>query len=186
MKNVQWCDWDLEGLEFCSFNKSEDGWLLEGVVIGSRNSKYGARYSVHVDTKFITREVKVDYIGGASLHVSHNAQGAWHDCLRDEPILSLTGCNDVDIGVTPATNMLPIRRLNLAKEKGLEIDVAYVPLPTEVKGNFLPRLARQRYTCLEPGRRYRYEGILRNFVAELEVDCDGLVLDYPETFRRII
>lgn len=186
MSNVQWCDWEGEGLEFCSLNKCEDGWLLEGVVIGSRKSKYGARYSVRVDTLFVTREVTVEYIGGGSLHVSHDGQGIWHDLLRAEPIPSLTGCKDVDIGVTPATNTLPIRRLNLSTEESLELDVAYVPLPAEVKGKFLPSPAKQRYTCLEQGRIYRYEGIFRGFVAELEVDADGLVLDYPETFRRVI
>ncbi len=49
--------------------------------------------------------------------------------------------------------------------------------------------AAQRYTCLKPlgpdGGLYRYEGRFRGFSAELPVDSDGLVIDYPETFRRI-
>ena len=49
---------------------------------------------------------------------------------------------------------------------------------------------RQRYTCLERGEydgRYRYEdeGLFQGFTADLSVDADGLVLDYPGLFRRI-
>ncbi|MGD1879600.1 MAG: hypothetical protein ACFB13_19120 [Kiloniellaceae bacterium] len=32
--------------------------------------------------------------------------------------------------------------------------------------------------------RGRYEGLFRNITAELPVDGDGLVMDYPETFKR--
>ena len=53
------------------------------------------------------------------------------------------------------------------------------------QGAFLPLRAEQRYTCLRQGRRYLYEGLFRGFSAELELDEAGLVLDYPDTFRRV-
>jgi len=46
----------------------------------------------------------------------------------------------------------------------------------------------QRYTCLErgdDGSLYRYEGLGTGFVTNLPVDPDGLVLDYPDIFRRV-
>ena len=51
-------------------------------------------------------------------------------------------------------------------------------------------VSRQRYTCLErdaDGGLYRYEdrGTFRGFTADLPVDADGLVLDYPGIFRRL-
>jgi len=65
-----------------------------------------------------------------------------------------------------------------------EIRVAYLPVP-----ELAWRAVAQRYTCLAPrgaaGGRYRYEGVFRDFTAELPVDADGLVMDYPETFRRV-
>ena len=81
--------------------------------------------------------------------------------------------------------MLPIRRLALAEGASAEILAAYVPLPAEVTGPFVPKPAPQRYTCLEQDRLYRYEGLFRGFSAELRVDAHGLVLDYPETFQRV-
>jgi uncharacterized protein len=43
----------------------------------------------------------------------------------------------------------------------------------------------QRYTCLEPGRRYRYEALDGSFTREIEMDEGGLVVTYPGLFRRI-
>jgi hypothetical protein len=43
---------------------------------------------------------------------------------------------------------------------------------------------RQRYTCLTPLRRYRYEAVDGTFTREIEVDERGLVVTYPELFRR--
>jgi uncharacterized protein len=46
---------------------------------------------------------------------------------------------------------------------------------------------RQRYGCLQAradGGLYRFEALPSGFTAELPVDADGLVLDYPGLFRR--
>ena len=47
----------------------------------------------------------------------------------------------------------------------------------------------QRYACLEKeggGGLYRFEILDGGFTADLPVDSDDLVLDYPGLFRRII
>ena len=43
----------------------------------------------------------------------------------------------------------------------------------------------QAYSCIELNREYRYEGIFRHFAANMKIDEDGLVLDYPTLFRRL-
>jgi hypothetical protein len=50
--------------------------------------------------------------------------------------------------------------------------------------DFAPRLDRQTYTCLAP-RLFRYQAADGSFEAELPVDEDGLVVDYPSLFERI-
>ena len=59
--------------------------------------------------------------------------------------------------------------------------MVYIPMPS-----LTPVIDEQRYTCIEPGRRYLYEAVDRTFSAELEVDEDGLVVDYPTLFRRLV
>jgi hypothetical protein len=86
----------------------------------------------------------------------------------------LYGAFDVDLSGSPLTNTLPIRRLDLARaEIGVahRLSVAWVLLPSlEVVQ------ADQIYTALGEGRiRYASE----TFSADLIVDDDGFVADYP-------
>ena len=183
---ARWQDWDRNGMEHCVLRQDDSGVTLEGAVAGTRHGLYGGHYFVRTDAAFKTREVRVDYVDGPRLHVEADGNGYWSDLLGQRPLSDLDGCTDVDIGITPATNTLPIRRLKLRQQESREIAAAYVPLPDQIEGDFLPIRAEQRYTCLLPDRRYRYEGLFRAFTAELEIDDAGLVLDYPETFRRIL
>ena len=113
----------------------------------------------------------------------HQHVATWRDAAGGHPLPDLQGCIDVYIRVTPATNTLPIRRLGLAVGDSRDIAVAYVPLP-QGAGDLRPRRVMQRYTRLDGPGRYRYEGLDSGFVAEIEVDAAGLVLDYPGVFRR--
>lgn len=167
---------------------TESGLSVESVVIGDRGATgYGARYTLRCDEHWRTREVRLHYLRGPSMHVSADGAGNWVDEMRGgAPLPDLDGCLDVDIGVTPLTNTLPIKRLALQEGEARPICAAYVPLPSQVEdGRLIPRPAEQRYTCLAPGQRYRYEGLFRSFTAELEIDADGMVIDYPDTFRRV-
>ncbi|AHD00007.1 hypothetical protein METH_04105 [Leisingera methylohalidivorans DSM 14336] len=186
MAVVRWQDWEGRGLEHCLCRETADGLLLEGVVAGTRHGEYGGRYLVRTDAGFRTREVRVQYVGGPCLHVEADGTGSWRDVVGNRELQALVGCIDVDIGITPATNTLPIKRLKLKAQESRDITAAYVPLPDQIDGDFLPQRAEQRYTCLTPDHRYRYEGLFRAFTAELEIDEAGLVLDYPDTFRRVV
>lgn len=182
---VRWKAWDGDGLEHCDVESGKQGLTLSGAVVGTRETRYGAFYVVRTDEMFRTREVRVQYANGPVLHVEANGEGNWHDLITGSALPDLNGCIDVDIGVTPATNTLPIKRLGLSVGESRDILAAYVPLPSQIDDGFIPTRAEQRYTCLEQGRIYRYEGLFRNFTAELEIDETGLILDYPETFKRL-
>lgn len=185
MAVVRWRDWDGHGIEHCVCHQNDSGMILEGVVAGTRHGLYGGYYFVRTDDDFRTRTVRVMYVDGPRLHVEADGEGHWRDVISDRPIPELEGCFDVDIGITPATNTLPIKRLKLVEHESRDIAAAYVPLPDQIDGDFLPKRAEQRYTCLTPNRRYRYEGLFRDFTADLEVDDAGLVIDYPDTFQRV-
>jgi uncharacterized protein len=101
-------------------------------------------------------------------------------------ILTLQGCLDVDISVTPFTNTLPIRRLALQPSSTATLSMAYIEIP-----QMHVKVTEQRYTCLEvtpSGGKYRFESLehgVASFSADLPVDQEGLVLDYPGLFRRV-
>ena len=79
------------------------------------------------------------------------------------------------------SNTLPIRRLRLQPGQSEEILAVYVQLP-----GLTVTTDRQRYTCLEPGRLYRYESIDSEFTRDIEVDDQALVVTYPGLFRRVL
>jgi len=178
---VRWAPAEGIGAEHLSLRSTAEGVIAEGVVVGARHgTSYGLHYRVTCDPLWRVREA-VLFLAGEDrrLHLRSDGEGNWQDS-EERPVEALQGCVDIDISATPFTNTLPIRRLGLALGEAREILVAYVAVPA-----LAPEPVRQRYTCLEAGRLYRYEGLFRGYVGELPVDADGLVLDYPGTFRRV-
>ena len=114
-----------------------------------------------------------------TLQMETDGQGRW--CDGDgNPLAGLEGCRDIDIWPTPFTNTFPIRREPLAVGERRCFEVAWVFGPT-----LSVQKQQQAYTRLED-RLYRFESLDENrFEADIAVDADGLVLDYPGLFRRV-
>jgi len=178
---VRWAPVGSVGAEHLSIRNTAEGTAADGMVVGARyGAPYGLHYRVICDAFWRVREVVLHLVGeDRRMHLCADGEGSWLDG-DGHPVEALQGCVDIDISATPFTNTLPIRRLGLAQGEAHEIRVAYVAVPALV-----PEPVLQRYTCLEAGRLYRYEGLFRGYVGELQVDADGLVLDYPDTFRRV-
>lgn len=168
-------------MEHCRLIESPDGVQLVGTVITMLDGipLLGA-YDVRCDAGWRTQRVMValDH-GGVSrrLLLEIDADGRWR---RDgHEIAALAGCVDVDLGATPATNTLPIRRLALEVGSAHDLTAAWVRFPSlEV----MP--LTQRYTRLDH-RRWRYESRGGAFSAELDVDDRGLVVRYPPAWERV-
>jgi uncharacterized protein len=92
---------------------------------------------------------------------------------------------DCDLGYSPLTNTMPIRRHGLHRGgEAVDVVVAWVSVP-----DLGVRASRQRY---EPVRAeadgsavVRFVALESDFVAELVVDADGLVVDYPGLARSV-
>lgn len=86
---------------------------------------------------------------------------------------------EVDISISPLSNTLPIRRLNLAVGESADIITAYLALP-----DFTVTTDPQRYTRLSK-REYLYESRDSEFWRTITVDDTGLVINYPGLFQRL-
>jgi uncharacterized protein len=180
-RTVRWRPVGATGLEHLDLRPQADRIIAESVVIGQRGGKaYGVRYRVVCDASWIVRSLDLLTTDGRSLAIRSNGAGKWTD-LGGRPLQDFDGCTDIDLAGSPFTNTLPIRRLALTSDMGVvELTMLYVPFDT-----FLPVIDGQRYRCLDVDRRYRYEAADRSFTADLPVDSDGLVLDYPTLFERV-
>ena len=176
---IMWQNTRTQGVERCVLAARDDGWELAGVALDVADGKpLEARYVVRVDARWRTREVEIRRDlpeGTAELRLTSDGAGSW---WRDgTPLPELAGCLDVDLGITPATNTLPIRRLGLEVGASAAVAAAWVRFP-ELEVSRL----EQRYDRLAMDR-WRYRSA--SFEAELTVDGDRLVLDYTGVWQAI-
>jgi hypothetical protein len=177
---ARWSDWTGTGVEHLVLTYNTDAITADAVVISDGDGRFAARYRVVCDPGWRVRLTEVELIGDERrLRLSSDGQGHWLDAEAN-PLHDLNGAVDIDLSITPFTNTLPIRRMELAPEQSADIAVAYIRVP-ELTVTKDP----QRYSCIESRARYRYESLDSDFVREIETDRDGLVVIYPGLFRRI-
>jgi hypothetical protein len=180
-KTVRWQPAHGSGLEHLTVRAEKDAIVARSVTIGEFEGKrFGVHYTVICDKRWTVRKLALETSDGHRIGFASNGQGRWiDDKRRRRP--EFDGCIDIDLSGSPFTNTLPIRRLNLGRKHGpVEFSMLWVPFDS-----FEPFVDGQRYTCLESGRLYRFEAIDGSFTADLPVDADGFVLDYPTLFKRV-
>jgi hypothetical protein len=171
---------EIEADEHCTLTLRDGGLgglSMVGTVLGAEaGSPVRIEYRVLADATGMTTAVHVRDLRGfetRNLVLERDAKGNW--TVDGRTARSLKGCTDVDLGCSPSTNTLPVRRLRLAIGKQHTISAAWVRFPELVAVK-----AKQTYTRLDEFT-YRYES--GTFVGELTVDDDGLVAHY-EVWRR--
>jgi hypothetical protein len=182
-REVMWTPWEEAGLEHLRLVTSGSGVVANGLVIGLQGGRpFRIGYEIRCDGRWRVREVRAAAPDSERpvLELLADGEGRWKS-RGGEPVPELDGCIDVDISATPFTNTLPIRRLGLKPGESEELTVTYIRVPELLVGP-----ERQRYGCLEAdGGFYRFEALPSGFTAELPVDAEGLVIDYPGLFRRV-
>jgi hypothetical protein len=185
IREMMWSAWDGRGLGHLRLAVRESGVVADGLVLGVAEGRlFRLAYDIRCDAYWRVRAARVGVPGDPpKVELLSDGKGNW---TRPDgrAVTYFKGCEYVDISETPFTNTLPIRRLGLAPGESADIFVAYFD-GTELQ----PWPEPQRYTCLEKGGGgglYRFESLDGGFTADLPVDSDDLVLDYPGLFRRII
>ncbi|HST89327.1 MAG TPA: putative glycolipid-binding domain-containing protein [Ktedonobacterales bacterium] len=176
---VLWRGLDGRGTEYCRLRRMGAGWALGGTVtLAFGDAPAVVRYAVACDDTWQTRTVVVDATIRRERWELRLAADGGHWTVDGQPRPDLDGCVDVDLGVTPGTNTLPIRRLNLAVGESREVVAAWVRFPA-----LDMRPLAQRYTRLDE-HTYHYESDT-GFSAELTVDGLGLIVSYPQGWERV-
>jgi uncharacterized protein len=178
---VRWREWTNNGLEHLVLRPTDNGLIAESAVLsGSPRDGFAATYRIVCDSAWRVREVRVSVVDTQrTITLASDGNGTW-TAGDATPLPDLAGAIDVDITATPFTNTLPIRRLQWGPGGSAEILVAYVSLP-----ELAITLEPQRYTYLGP-RRFRFESVGSDFMREIDVDDDGLVVTYPGLFQRVV
>ena len=185
--------------EVADIDLRPDGVSASGTQVGVFPIPYRLDYTLEAADGFITRSLHVEVAGegwSRQLSLTRNTEGRWHCEAAEEgsPPLTPPGgavsfiddALDCDLGLSPLTNLMPIRRHQLQRRPGsVDLVAAWVSVP-----DLGLHASRQRYehVRLEGDRaivRYTDLGTHDGLVADLVVDRDGLVVDYPDLARRV-
>jgi hypothetical protein len=176
------------------WNKEREGVGLEHLLLaeGVANSvvlafdgehgPFRLTYRLAWDESWRLREAGLTLVTERStslLGLETDGQGRWWEG-DGRAVGELDGCLDIDIWPTSFTNSFPIRREPMGVGERRVFRMAWVcGLEMTV------RPQAQAYTRLAE-RLYLFESLDGSgFRAELSVDEEGIVLDYPGLFRRV-
>ncbi len=170
------------GMERSTLTTFGDGRkLLGGTVIGvAGGGPFEARYHVACDIDWLTQhaDVKVETRDAPSRSILLEVDQDQHWRLNGELIARVSGCADVDLGFSPATNTLPIQRISLDVGQRADVVATWLKFP-----ELIVEPLQQRYTRLAE-TAYRYESA-SGFVARIEVDAFGIVTSYEGGWERL-
>jgi hypothetical protein len=173
---MRWRRLDVPGREDARLERTETGWRLSGELdVEEARVAAHLRYVIDCDVEWRTRSAAIEgEADGYPLQFALAADGEGHWTRDGTPVPELTGALDVDLGFTPATNTLPIRRLSLAVGGSGRVRSAWLRFP-ELRLEPLDQV----YTR-ESERRFRYRAVVdgEEFTARLDTDPFGRVLHY--------
>jgi uncharacterized protein len=172
---IVWRRIDHPGHEWCRITRHEKGATIQGVVVLQWGRlPCSLEYVIRCNTSWHTREVLITgnlNTRRIAVHIRADTKRNWY--YDGELTDSVRGCLDIDLGFSPSTNLLPIRRLGLVPGKPQEVTAAWVAFPS-----MKLQPLRQTYTRIDK-ERVRYESAGGRFTRDLRINRSGLVLDYP-------
>src|SRR5215831_17781007 len=180
-RSIIWERLDYPGHEASRVEQRQNGWFLQGTaVFHFERQPCRLDYTIQCDHEWRTEEVTVDgWLGNDVVRheITVDSSRRWH--FDGRATSDLEGCVDIDLGFSPLTNTLPIRRLTLEFGASAQVCAAWLPVP-----GFEVRPLEQVYSLLDVSR-YRYESGGGRFAADLDVDAEGLVIEYPGFWRLL-
>jgi uncharacterized protein len=177
--SILWRRLDQPGHEAARLFFQETAWRLTGTAVFAYN-QHPCRldYLVVCNAEWQTESVRVaGWIGNETVQLSLSADPARRWYLNGNVCPVVTGCLDIDLGFSPATNVLPIRRLSLAIGQEAEVRAAWLGFPS-----FTLESLDQRYHRTDIDT-YHYESASGAFVSTLQVNATGFVTQYPGLWR---
>lgn len=179
--SILWRRLDAPGHDACHLEQLNDGgWRLIGAAAFRHEDGTPAQlsYEIACDAGWVTQSGRVRGMAGTR-HIDFRVQrraGTW--LLNDAAVPGMEHLTDLDLGFTPATNLVQIRRLAMPPNAWREQEPVSLPAAwLDVDSDTLSELP-QTYAW-RGGNRFRYEAPRFGYAAELELAPSGFVARYP-------
>jgi uncharacterized protein len=173
--SILWRRLDTPGHESARIFLQGSHWHLTGTAIFAHTGQpCRLDYSVVCDAEWRTVSGQVaGWVGDELIELTISVGPHQEWLLNETEFPIVAGCTDLDLNFSPSTNLLPIRRLNLAVGEEAAVRAAWLRFPS-----FTLEPLDQHYRRLDE-RTWRYESAGGSFVRELQVNEEGLVTLYP-------
>jgi uncharacterized protein len=158
--------------EECTVEIDGDRLRADGVQLGAEPHPYRVDYSLQTGANWVTEGLIVrarDSSGERALTLLRDPDGTWTS--DGDQLPEVQGALDCDLAFSPLTNFMPARRLGA---EPVDHVMAWVSVP-----DLGVRRSEQRYEPIDD-HHVRFISLDSDFVAELELDDDGLVIRYPQ------
>lgn len=180
MKTILWTSPSLHSAEYFTLTSLADGFRLDGTInLLLEGQPTQVVYHINCDLNWITRQAELQQRrpdGEARLSLTVDKALNWYK--DGTPLPWAVGLTDIDLSITPSTNMLPLRKHNLQIGESCEVNCVWVQLP----GLTLATLP-QHYTRID-SRHYDYAAPSLNFKAVLSVDEEGVIIRYGDLWNQ--
>lgn len=177
---VLWQRLDQPGHDSARLSLESPHWRIAGTAIFAREGRPSRLdYAVVCNAAWNTASARVSgWFGDEIVDIELRVDAARTWRMNGMECPAVKGCVDVDLHFTPATNSLPIRRLELAIGREAHVRAAWL------SPDFSMQPLEQVYRRAGP-TTYRYESNGGSFAAEIEVNAAGLVKSYEGLWREI-
>lgn len=191
-----WAGLDAFRAEVAEVELEVDRLAATGTQLGADPVGYRLDYRLETEAGFVTSLLHVDVRADGwtrSLELRRDGEGVWECRATSEgrtelpppggEVAPLAGALDCDLGLSPLTNVMPVRRHGIHAGGGPhDFTMAWVSVP-----DLALHPSRQRYEFVRAtpaGGVVRYACLPRGFSGELELDAEGFVIRYPELAER--
>lgn len=195
---VSWVGPDPTRIDAAAVRFDGDKLLAHGA---STTADWSATYRLRTGAEWVTEELDVrvdDSVGSRSLSLLRGDSG-WSAVRSDEPnegaatsrelrLPDLDDALDCDLGLCPLTNTMPILRAGLlaaaqaGEAREVRFTMAWVSVP-ELDVQRSEQIYLSESAVVGGGATIKFRA--GDFVAHLEIDSHGLVVNYPSIGRRI-
>ena len=171
---------DSKSIEHCTVAARPGDVRISGHIIAAHESRpLELAYDIRCADDWAAQTIEIAQTFDGSMRCLRMARAGSSWLIDGAPDPRLASCQEVDIGLTPSTNALAIRRLDLAVAEAGEITTAWMKLPA-----LTVEPSHQRYERLAE-HEYRYTNLDSGFTAIVTVDELALPVSYEGVWTRI-
>jgi uncharacterized protein len=170
-----WRRLDEPGHEAAYLLLCDSCWHLTGTAVFAHNQlPCRLDYLVMCNLEWQTISAKVaGWVGSTIVEIELLVDSAQNWQINGVECPAVKGCIDVDLGFSPSTNLLAIRRLDLDIGEEAKAKAAWLSFP-----DFTLEILEQLYRRNQEASYY-YESAGGRFVTDLEVNAAGFITRYP-------